>query len=131
MLLAGKNSPDLDFAACRTASKQMSRKTAFERTGIRSVETLIAHMLMDDAELRSYAEEAPENSDNRPYVEFSRVPVPTYDPQILQSFRESPVDFEKLVRFKADCHYNMQEILREIFNENISIRRQLIKAVTH
>jgi len=127
MLLAGKKELDLDYCRLVENFDRKSKTAAFEHTGIRSVESLIAHLLLDDEKLRIYAEDASENSDNRPFVEFSLGREQKNDPRIVQSLSDISVNFAKVIIFKASCAYNAGQVLREIGVENTLIKDQLLK----
>jgi spermidine synthase len=127
MLLAGKSDLDLDYCRLVENFDRKRNTAAFEHMGIRSVESLIAHLILDDAKLRSFAIEASENSDNRPSVEFSFGQGQKNDLRIVQRLSAFSVNFAKTIRFKASCAYNAGRVLRETGDENRKIWDQLLK----
>jgi spermidine synthase len=83
MLLARKKRLSMDFCAIERRFESIDHFGRFSKPGIADTESLIGRRLMDDRQLRIFSEGAPANTDDHPYLEFSRTPPDFTDPELI------------------------------------------------
>jgi predicted membrane-bound spermidine synthase len=84
ILLARKKRQKTDYCSVNQRFDQIDHFGRYSKTGIASTEQIIGRRLMDDRQLRIFAEGAPVNSDDRPYLEFTRTPADYTDPELIK-----------------------------------------------
>ncbi len=89
MLIAHKRRLNPDYCSINQRFTDIDHFGRYSKPGIATTESLIARRLMDDRQLRIFAEGAPANTDEHPYLEFSRTPAGYIDPELInQLLRE-------------------------------------------
>jgi hypothetical protein len=94
---------------------------------IHTIKSLFAHLLLNDPMLRSYVIGAPENSDNMPFVEYNRETFRANDPAILRQLMKFTIDYHNLLQTGQNCLFDLQEVIREIVEQNNKIKQQMNK----
>lgn len=89
MLIADKERLAIDFCTIYHRFATIDHFGRYSKSGTASPESLAGMRLMDDRQLRIFAEGAPANTDDHPYLEFSRTPYGYTDPELIsQLIRE-------------------------------------------
>ncbi len=83
MLLARKKRTTPDYCTINQRFEEIDHFGRYSKPGIAITESILGKRLMDDRQLRMFAEGAPSNSDDRPYLEFSKTPVDYVDPELI------------------------------------------------
>jgi predicted membrane-bound spermidine synthase len=84
MLLAHKKKPVIDYCIIDRRFAGIDHFGRYSKAGIASTGSIIGKRLMDDRQLRIFAEGAPANTDDHPYLEFSRTPSGYTDPELIK-----------------------------------------------
>jgi len=99
MLLAAEHHDDSPYCAFAERFADLDKFGRLSRVGIEDIESLLGRRMMDDRQLRILAAGAPVNTDDHPYVEFSKMTIRDHDPELIsqlaKEIRKSPEpDFE-------------------------------------
>jgi spermidine synthase len=126
LLMANKKEASPDYCSAADRFDRLDKLVKFSRFGLPDPESLIGRQIMDPQQLRIFVKSAPENSDDRPNVEFSRTTLQYSDTvlinQLIRNFRAGDDWFESAVRCSAD----IQEIQRKTERTNQSVREELL-----
>jgi hypothetical protein len=127
MLLLGSKSPgNFDFCQFHAAFSGINRNDAMTRIGITDPGSLIAHLFLGDRQCREYAAGFPENTDDRPVVQFSCKTSATADADLLQFLVTEDTQISGLFQAAEDCPRIYQETMERAASINAMLRKQLL-----
>jgi spermidine synthase len=104
MLMMGeKTSEKHDF--CRIFSRlgDLNLKNDLSSIGIPDAESLLAHLLVDNSQIRRFVDNAPLNLDNRPIIQYSRYTEKDTDKSILMFLNDSRVNYPEFLSTSIGC----------------------------
>ncbi len=114
ILLARKKRQKTDYCSVNQRFDQIDHFGRYSKTGIASTELLLGRRLMDDRQLRIFAEGAPVNSDDRPYLEFTRTPADYTDPELIKQLVRDMNKSGNPYFSDINCVFDNAEVRRKI-----------------
>jgi len=97
----------------------------YSKPGIASTESLLGKRLMDDRQLRIFAEGAPTNTDDRPYLEFTKTPADYTDPELINHLIREMNNSRNPYFTATNCMPDNPEVKQKIDREKQAIRDEL------
>jgi hypothetical protein len=114
MLLARKKGLNMDYCSIDQRFNAIDHFGRYSKAGIASTESLIGKRLMDDRQLRIFAEGAPANTDDHPYLEFSRTAPGYTDPDLISQLLHEMTNTGNPYFTGIDCTVENAELRRRI-----------------
>jgi spermidine synthase/MFS family permease len=114
MLLAYKKRHNTDYCAIHQRFTNIDHFGRYSKPGIASTESLIGKRLMDDRQLRIFAEGAPANTDDHPYLEFSRTPADYTDPELINQLIREMNNSSNPYFTESNCTIDNAEVRQKI-----------------
>ncbi len=127
MLLARKKRLSMDFCTIDHRFASIDHFGRYSKPGIADTESLVGRRLMDDRQLRIFAEGAPANTDVHPYLEFSRTPINYTDPELISQLIRETGKSQDPYFTGVNCPADNPEIRMRIDSENQAIKDKLLK----
>jgi predicted membrane-bound spermidine synthase len=129
MLLASKKRHNLDYCTIAQRFASIDHFGRFSKPGIADTESLIGKRLMDDRQLRIFAEGAPANTDDHPFLEFSRTPSDFTDPELISQLINDMGNSQNPYFTDASCSYDNTEVRQRIDRAKQAIRDKLAEVL--
>jgi spermidine synthase len=129
LLMARKERMNPDYCLVESRFIKIDQNGRYSRNGIATAELLLGRQLMDDRQLRIFAEGAPENTDDRSYVEFSKTPPDFTDPELIRQLIKEADSFTKFQVIDAACTFDKQDVLSGINLAHKVVMDQLFSLV--
>jgi spermidine synthase len=125
MLLAFKKRHTTDYCAINQRFTAIDHFGRYSKPGIASTESLIGKRLMDDRQLRIFAEGAPANTDDHPYLEFSRTRADYSDPELINQLIRDMNSSRNPYFTNTNCMPDNAEIRQKIDRAKLESRENL------
>jgi predicted membrane-bound spermidine synthase len=129
MLLAYKKRHNTDYCAIDQRFTSIDHFGRYSKPGIASTESLIGKRLMDDRLLRIFAEGAPANTDDHPYLEFSKTPAGYTDPELINQLIREMSKCRNPYFTGINCASDNAEVHRKIDQAQVASRDELLKVL--
>jgi predicted membrane-bound spermidine synthase len=127
MLLAHKKRHNADYCAINQRFASIDHFGRYSKPGIVSTESIIGKQLMDDRQLRIFAEGAPANTDDHPYLEFSRTPANYTDPELINQLIREISNSRNPYFTGSNCTSDNAEVRRKIDQTKQASRNKLLE----
>jgi hypothetical protein len=113
---------------CRLSSafSGLNSKDDLTSIGISNVESLIAQLLLDDRHLRSYVHDASDNTDNNPFVQYSRKINKNTDEEVLKFLVNTQIDYNAFLQEQGNCIQEINNTIAKIKQFNESLKQQMV-----
>ena len=121
LMVAAKKQNRLELCYLSSAFSALNADQSLTAIEIPSVESLLAHVIMGDIEVRSFIGDAPENSDNHPFVEFNPYADRKKGISLLPLLLKTPADYSQLIVLQGNCQADTSEVFRQIQRLNQSL----------
>jgi hypothetical protein len=129
MLLAHKKRHSTDYCAIHQRFTGIDHFGRYTKPGIASTESLIGKRLMDDRQLRIFAEGAPANTDDHPYLEFSRTPAGFTDPELINQLIREMGNSRNPYFAESNCAFDNAEVRQKIDQAKQASREELLEGL--
>jgi hypothetical protein len=126
LLVGGRTTQSHDFCILEANFQALTGKEDLALIGIPDVESFLGHLLLNDLKIRQYVEDAPENKDNIPGIQFSRNVSQQTDPALLEFLSASSVDYNDFMQVNGTCNGKGDEMIRKVNRFNEALRHQLV-----
>jgi spermidine synthase len=127
MLLADKVRLDIDYCTIDQRFAGIDHFGRYSKPGIATTESLAGKRLMDDRQLRIFAEGAPTNTDDHPYLEFSRTPSGYTDPELISQLTREMAKIRNPYLTGTNCTFENAEIRQRIDDAKQATRNKLLE----
>ncbi len=114
MLLALKKRYNTNYCAINQRFITIDHFGRYSKPGIATTESLIGKRLMDDRQLRIFAEGAPANTDDHPYLEFSRTRADYTDPELINQLIRDMNSSRNPYFTDSNCTFDNAEVRQKI-----------------
>jgi predicted membrane-bound spermidine synthase len=125
LMLAGKEDHMAGYCSIAERYNELAGSDMMNKLGIPDPESLLGRRLMDDNQLKEFAEDSPVNENDRPYVEFSRTARQFRDPELISDLisRMKPAE----VQYEPDrCGADKAKIALKIDRMHRTIKAELL-----
>jgi spermidine synthase len=129
MLLAYKKRHNTDYCAINQRFTSIDHFGRFSKPGIATTESLIGKRLMDDRLLRIFAEGAPANTDDHPYLEFSKTPAGYTDPELINQLIREMSNCRNPYFTGVVCTFDNAEVRQKIDQAKQASRDELLEGL--
>ena len=129
MLLAYKKRHNTDYCSIDQRFTAIDHFGRYSKPGIASTESLIGKRLMDDRQLRIFAEGAPPNTDDHPYLEFSRTPADYTDPDLISQLIREMSNSRNPYFTEGSCTFDNAEVRQKIDRAKLDSRERLLEGL--
>lgn len=129
MLLAYKKRHNTDYCAIDQRFTSIDHFGRYSKPGIANTESLIGKRLMEDRQLRIFAEGAPANTDDHPYLEFSRTPADFTDPELINHLIREMSNSRNPYFTEINCTFYNAEVRQKIDQAKQASRNELLKGL--
>jgi spermidine synthase len=126
VLMAFKKGIIPNYCSIATRFLSMDQDGKLRRIGISDAGSLLARKLMDNQELKKFADGVAGNSDDKPLIEFSRTTRNYADTMLFNKLLNSLNDSEELVGEGTDCPEANKNILLEVQQGRTVIKKELL-----
>jgi predicted membrane-bound spermidine synthase len=113
LILAGKKWVYPGYCSVAGKFQELNQHDNLSGFGIDDAGSLLGRRIMDGQQLKNFVDNIPENSDDRPIVEFSRTSGSFRDTLLLRQIITRMVPADDLMTTTAQCSEDMKEILRK------------------
>jgi spermidine synthase len=124
LMVASKKHNRLELCDLSSAFSTLNADQSFTAIKIPSVESLLAHVIMGDKQVRSFIGDAPENSDNHPFVGFNPYADRKKGLNMLPLLLNTPADYSQLIVLQGNCVADTSEVKNQIKRFNQSLLQQ-------
>ncbi len=114
LLLGSKQNLNIDYNSFSNLYRQYFIQQDLTNVEIMNTNMFIAHLLMNNSTLAAYAKGAPDNTDNFPFVEFSKEVDLKPNPDVIKELQKKSPDFAKLINFNDQDSLSVQQNLKQI-----------------
>ena len=125
VLLAFKKRHNTSYCAIDQRFTTIDHFGRYSKPGIASTESLIGKRLMDDRQLRIFAEGAPANTDDHPYLEFSRTRADYTDPELINQLIRDMNGSRNPYFTDSNCTFDNAEVRQKIDQARLESRKKL------
>jgi spermidine synthase len=126
LLVGSRTTQRYDLCQLDENFATLTGKEDLALTDIHDLESLLGHLLLNDRKIRQYVEGVPENTDNRPWIQFSRTISQQTDRALLEFLSASSVDYEDFMQVNGTCNSEGDVRIRKIKRFNAALRRRLV-----
>jgi spermidine synthase len=127
LLLASNIPQKIEYDTFRKLFLQVNREFHLTDVDIYNVEMLLGSLLADRKILHEYVQGAVRNTDNFPYVEFSKVVDQKPNREVLKDLSSFRVDFDQFVGFTEQDDGVCKAALTQIKQHNSNIRKSMME----
>lgn len=127
MLLAYKKRQPINYCTVESRFAAIDHFGRYSKPGIASTESLIGNRLMDDRQLRIFAGGAPANTDDHPYLEFTRTPSDFTDPELISQLMREMDNSDNPYFTDTDCAFSNTDLRLKIDRAKQALRDKLRK----
>jgi hypothetical protein len=124
MVLAAKKQDKLEPCHLASVFSVLNAKQSFAAVRMPHLESLLAHIIMDNKQVRSFVQEAPENSDNQPFVMYYCQTSQKHGSNIMPLLIKAPVDYSRLIDLREGCNTDTTEMIRKVKHLNQLLLQQ-------
>jgi spermidine synthase len=126
LLIGSRRNSRLDFCRLAANFEALSGKEDLLSIGIPDLESFLGHLLLNDPEIRKYVEDVPENTDNKPRIQFSKTVSQQTDPSLLKFLSGSSVNYNDFLPSNGTCKGIDDETVSKVKRFNEELRHQLV-----
>jgi|WetSurSiteA1Bulk_404760.scaffolds.fasta_scaffold00814_2 spermidine synthase len=126
LLVAARNPVGHDLCRLEKNFSLLNDKDEMDSIGIPDVGTLVAHLLLDNGQLRSYVADAQVNLDDKPFVQYSHKTNTYVDKGILKFLAGASVDYSAFFSEGSACNSDVQETIRKIRSIHEALKPRMV-----
>jgi predicted membrane-bound spermidine synthase len=124
LLLASKRQNKLELCHLSASFSAMNTNHSLSGIGIPGIESLLAHIIMDNDQIRNLVGKEPENSDNHPFVAYFHEPATHKNNNVLPLFFKTTVNYSRFLELGENCQPDTTEMFRQVRRLNRSLLQQ-------
>jgi spermidine synthase len=124
LVLAAKKQNKLEPCHLASVFSALNASQSFSAVRIPHLESLLAHIIMDDKQVRSFVQDAPENSDNQPFVKYYYEKAWKHGSNIMPLLIKTPVNYSRLIDLPEGCKVDTTELIRKVKQLNQLLLQQ-------
>lgn len=125
-MVGSKTSIKQELCHLNSEFNKLNKNKGLTSIGIPNLESLIGHMLMDDQQIRKYAETGEANDDNKPEVQFRRMIKNRSDNELLNSLAGTQGEYPDFIHWDQNCNLDGNEIRKRSRKINEAIKQQRV-----
>ncbi len=126
LLIGSKSTGKTEICRFFSEFSKLDNQKDLTAIGIPDPESLIAHMLLDNLQLREYSGSLQANLDDKPVVQYSRMVGSGTDYELLKLLVNSKVNYTDWMQSAPDCYTDMFETFRRIREINASLKQRMV-----
>jgi spermidine synthase len=126
LMLGSKSSEKTGLCQLSSEFSALNEHKGLTNIGIPDIESLIAHLLVDDRQLRKYVETAKTSNDDKPYVQYSHMINKKTDGEIIKFLVNTKVDYRDFTQVKDACTMDTIETIRKVKKINEALKHQMV-----
>lgn len=126
LMVGSKSSAKQGICQLFSEFSRLDIQKGFTAIGIPDPESLIAHLLLDNRQLREFTGSIDANLDNKPLVEYSRMISSKTDGELIRFLVGSKASYTEWLMPGPHCYADIQQTIRRVREINEALRQEMV-----
>lgn len=126
LMVGSKSSTKPGICQLFSEFSKLDIQRGFTAIGIPDPESLIAHLLLDNRQLREFTGSLHANLDNKPLVEYSRMILSKTDGELIRFLVGSKASYTEWLMPGPYCYADIQQTIRRVGEINEALRQDMV-----